>query len=78
MNRKAIEQKDHVKYLGILLDQHLNWKHQIINVSKKISHGVGILAKLRGQMNRNLRMNIYYCLVYLKEEVGLGSVMSKA
>ena len=64
MNRKAIEQKDHVKYLGILMDQHLNWKHQITNVSKKISRGIGILGKLRGQMNRNLLVNIYYCLVY--------------
>ena len=64
MNRKAIEQKDHVKYLGVLMDQHLSWKNQISNVSKKISRGTGILAKLRFYMNRNLLSNIYYCLVY--------------
>ena len=29
LNRKAIEQKDHVKYLGVLMDEHLNWKKQI-------------------------------------------------
>ena len=29
MNKKALQQKDHVKYLGVLLDQHLSWKHQI-------------------------------------------------
>ena len=64
MNRKAIEQKDHVKYLGILMDQHLSWKYHISSVSKKISRGIGILAKLRGSMDRNLLINIYYCLVY--------------
>ena len=64
MNRKAIEQKDHVKYLGILMDQHLNWKHQISNVSKKISRGTGILGKLKGNMHRDLLVNIYYCLVF--------------
>ena len=37
LNRKAISQKDHVKYLGVLMDQHLTWKYQITNVSKKIN-----------------------------------------
>ena len=37
MNKKAIDQKDHVKYLGVLMDQHLLWKQQISNVSIKIS-----------------------------------------
>ena len=32
LNRKALEQKDHVKYLGIYMDQHLNWKYQISHV----------------------------------------------
>ena len=39
MNNKSLEQKDHVKYLGVLLDQHLNWKKQIKNVSLKVSRG---------------------------------------
>ena len=64
MNRKAIAQKDHVKYLGVLMDQHLSWKYQITNVSKKISRGVGILAKLRGSMEQKLLIDIYYCLVF--------------
>ena len=63
LNRKAIEQKDHVKYLGVLVDEHLTWKHQIDNVSKKISRGVGILSKLRNFVNKDILINIYYCLV---------------
>ena len=34
LNRKALEQKDHVKYLGIYMDQHLDWIYQISHVSK--------------------------------------------
>ena len=64
LNRKALEQKDHVKYLGIYMDQHLNWKYQISHVSKKVSRGVGILSKLRHFLNSKLLCNIYYCLVY--------------
>ena len=44
MNRKALEQKSHIKYLGVQMDEHLSWKPQINSVSKKISRGVGILA----------------------------------
>ena len=64
LNRKAIEQKDHVKYLGVLMDEHLNWKNQIANVTKKISRGVGILAKLRSYLDPKLLINIYYCIVF--------------
>ena len=64
MNRKALQQKDHVKYLGILLDEHLNWKYQIKNVSVKVSRGVGILAKLRPFLKEKLLRNIYHSLVY--------------
>ena len=64
MNRKALEQKCYVKYLGVLMDEHLLWKPQISSVSKKISRGVGILAKLKGHMNRKLLLIIYYCLVF--------------
>ena len=64
LNRKALAQRDHVKYLGVLMDQHLNWKHQIANVSKKIGRGVGILSKLKHFLDSGLLRNIYYCLVY--------------
>ena len=43
MNNKALQQKDHVKYLGVLLDQHLSWKYQIKNVALKVSRGLGII-----------------------------------
>ena len=64
LNRKAIEQKDHVKYLGVFMDEHLNWKYQISNVAKKISRGIGIIAKLRSSLDPLLLRNIYYCLVF--------------
>ena len=54
IDRKAIEQKEHVKYLGILVDEHLLWKAQISSVPKKISRGTGILAKLKGHMDKSL------------------------
>ena len=64
IKRKALNEKDYVKYLGVTIDSHLNWKHHIINVSKKISRSIGIMYKLRQFMNTNMLKNIYYSLIY--------------
>ena len=71
LNRKAIEQKDHVKYLGVLMDEHLNWKKQISNVTKKISRGIGLLAKLRCYLDPKLLRNIYFSIVYSHLSYGI-------
>ena len=44
--------------------EHLTWSHHIINISKKLSRGIGIIAKLRCCMESKLLKNIYYSLVY--------------
>ena len=64
MNNKALQQKDHVKYLGVLLDQHLSWKYQIKNVALKVSRGLGIIAKLKPFLKDNLIRTIYFSVVY--------------
>ena len=64
MNNKALEQKDHVKYLGVLLDQHLSWNYQIKNVALKVSRGLGIIAKLKPFLKDNLIRTIYFSVVY--------------
>ena len=46
------------------MDEHLNWKKQIANVTKKINRGIGILAKLRSYLDPKLLTTIYYCIVY--------------
>ena len=71
MNRKAIEQKTYVKYLGILFDEHLCWKQQINNISKKISRAIGIITQLRNFMELKLLKNIYYSLVYSHLSYGI-------
>ena len=65
MNRKAINQKDHIKYLGVLIDEHLNWKYHILNVSKKVSRSIGIISKLRFCMNKKqLRNYLFFTCLF--------------
>ena len=37
INNKAIIEKCHIKYLGVIVDSHLNWKHHIVIISKRLS-----------------------------------------
>ena len=71
MNRKALVQEDYIKYLGVLMDEHLKWVPQISAVSKKISRGIGILAKLKYFLDAKLLSNIYYSLVYSHLSYGI-------
>ena len=78
MNKKALEQKDHVKYLGVLVDEHLRWDYHINNVARKIGRGVGILAKLRKFLTPHMLKNVYYCLVYSHLSYGIEAWGSAA
>ena len=64
INKKTIVEKDHTKYLGVLIDSTLSWKYQILNISKKISRGIGIMYKLRPYLPFNVMKNVYYSLIY--------------
>ena len=64
LNRKAIEQKRFVKYLGLLVDEHLTWEEHINGISKRISRSIGIITLLRSSMDIDLLVNLYYSLVY--------------
>ena len=41
----SLECKDYVKYLGLLIDNNLNWKHHIAYTASKISKTVGIIVR---------------------------------
>ena len=64
INRKAINEKDHIKYLGIIIDSCLNWKQHILIISRKFSRCIGILCKLRLFLSTNNLKNLYYSLFY--------------
>ena len=58
-----IENKEVVKYLGILIDDKLQWKSQVNMVQQKVSIGNGILHKLKYLISYNLSINIYSCFI---------------
>ena len=55
--------KDHVKYLGVLLDSNLSWKFRIDNVALKVSRTVGVAVRLRHLVPPTTLLNIYQSLI---------------
>ena len=56
--RVILEMKDFVKYLGIMIDSELSWKHHNDFICHKISRSVGIIAKMRHYIPRHLLLNL--------------------
>ena len=55
---------DHVKYLGIYLDNHLSWEYHINQLSNKLSQANGILAKLRHNTPQKPVLLVYHDIFY--------------
>ena len=56
-----------IKYIGIMIDSHLNWKSQVNYISEKIKRNIGILFKLHHYVNLKTLTNLYYSLIYTNQ-----------
>ena len=59
----TLECKDHVEYLGILIDKNLNWKVHIDLIALKISKAIGMIAKLRHFVPFSILVKLYQSLI---------------
>ena len=64
INKKAIDEVLHVKYLGILIDSQLSFKYHIDELNKKVSRAIGVLYKLRPFVTSKILTSIYYAIIY--------------
>ena len=53
----ALECKEVVRYLGIIIDNKLSWKHHIDHVAIKMSRTVGLICKLRAFSTKTFSSN---------------------
>ena len=51
-----------VRYLGVLLDEHLSWKAHVSSVAKKLQRANGMLAKIRHYVPLNCLLNVYHAI----------------
>jgi len=60
----SINQVTSTKFLGTIIDSHLNWKEHISQIAKKVAKNIGILRRIRHNLPSNILTNLYYTLVY--------------
>ena len=63
-NGSAINIVDSAKYLGIVIDDELNFKLHIKTIEGKVARSVGILSKLKHFFPQNIMLQLYYALVH--------------
>ena len=63
LNGQTLKEVDHAKYLGVLIDNKLNWSKQISAINLKISKGLGLLAKSRHYVPSVTLRSLYFTLV---------------
>ena len=51
-NSHLIQRKDHVKYLGMIIDEKLFWKKHIDKVRSKMVQGTWAIARLCNYVNK--------------------------
>ena len=64
IDNQLIEQKKSIKYLGLHIGLHLNWKTHIEYVAKKIKRCIGILSKIRYFVSQQVLVQLYYTLSF--------------
>ena len=63
LDGKRLTPGNTVKYLGILLDKHLQWRKQLAHVQVKVNRGIGILSKIRHNTNLKTLKTVYHSLL---------------
>jgi len=63
-SRHSLERKDHIKYLGVVIDSSLTWNYNISYVCAKLSRNTGVISKLRHYLPLKHLTQIYYNLIY--------------
>ena len=58
-----LDNREYIKYLGILIDQNLSWKVHIDNIVTKASKLIGLIAKLRHIVPFHTLLTIYRSLI---------------
>ena len=61
---KRIMEVSETKFLGVIIDNRLNWKPHIRHVCTEVAKGIGIILKARKVFNHEILSTLYYTFVY--------------
>ena len=66
MDNKNIERVSYTKFLGVYIDENLNWKEQVKDVSCKVSKCLGMMNKVKYCLTRPCLKMLYNSFILLQ------------
>lgn len=64
VNNIDIKRENHIKFLGVLLDENLSWKTHISAIENKVSRNLGILRKAKPYLNLKSLKSLYFSFIH--------------
>ena len=64
INDKEAERVGSVKFLGVLLDEHLSWKEHIRYTENKIAKNIGLLYRAKPFLDKHSLLTLYYSYIH--------------
>ena len=64
INGINIDRVEFTKFLGVYIDENLNWKKHASEMSSKISRSIGIMSKVKYILSRKLLKTLYFSLIH--------------
>ena len=64
INNNELQQASQTKYLGVIIDDKLNWKPRLKHLQSKLSRNSYAMAKLRAYVGENTMKLAYYSLIH--------------
>ena len=62
LNGKRLYPSSYIKYLGVLIDEHLSWKHHINELVIKLNRSNSLLSKIRHYVKESTLRSLYFSL----------------
>ena len=64
INDKEVERVGSIKFLGVLLDEHLSWKEHIRYTENKIAKNIGLLYRAKPFLGKHSLLTLYYSYIH--------------
>ena len=63
INNEKLKEVDSAKYLGVLMDNRLNWNMHINNIKLRLSKGISILSLIRHYVPEAILRSLYFTFI---------------
>jgi hypothetical protein len=80
VNSKSIERVKSIKFLGVQIDEHLDWREHINKKCNQISKNLAVITRIKHDLPRETIKTLYHSLIYPYLSYGIvtwGNTCSK-